>query len=273
MVLITAWLTLSVGMPTATAAQSLFVQDFEHSAPGLVTPARFATDWGIAAPASSGVDQRRLVIVVDPHDRDNQVLQVRYEAAAIGGTSAMNFVLPIESGHAAVWFSYRVRFSPDFDWVQGGKLPGLGGGDFPTGCMADGHFKGFTTRLMWRGGGRAVNYLYFPGKREPCGDDVDLSKRFEPGRWHVITQKVLLNDPGVANGQLLQYVDGHLQARLDGRIWRREATTGIDGVRIETFFGGGTLDWAPRVAQFAWFDDFKVWTVEPPDAFEKPQDR
>jgi LacI family repressor for deo operon, udp, cdd, tsx, nupC, and nupG len=268
--LFAACLTLAAGSPPAAVAQPIFTQDFERSTLGLVTPARFAVDWGIAAPASSGVDQGRLAIVSDPQQPGNHVLRVRYEAGAIGGASAMNFVLPIAPGHSAVWLSYRVRFAPDFDWVQGGKLPGLGGGDFPTGCIADGHFKGFTTRLMWRSGGRAVNYLYFPGKRERCGDDVDLGKDFERGRWHLITQKVVLNDPGVVNGQLLQYVDGRLHARLDGRIWRREAATGVEGVRIETFFGGGTLDWAPRVAQFAWFDDFKIWTGEPSDAFEPP---
>jgi len=206
---------------------------------GLYDATALRADWGVEPSTSSGVPQGRLEVVADPLDPAHHVLRVRYDAVAIGGDSAMNFRPMIERGHTSVWFQYRVMFSPDFDWVKGGKLPGLGGGDFPTGCIKTGQFDGFTTRLMWRLNGAASSYLYYPGKTDACGDDVPLGVNFERNRWYIITQQVILNDPGEANGVLVQYIDGKLLKRFDHQIWRTGAGPGIDGAKIETFFGGG----------------------------------
>jgi hypothetical protein len=56
--------------------------------------------------------------------------------------------------------SYRLKFSPGFDWKKGGKLPGLCGGEgkgnaaCPVGCSTVSKDRGFSTRLMWREDGR-----------------------------------------------------------------------------------------------------------------------
>ena len=220
-------------------------------------------DWGVEPSISSGVPQGRLEVVADPLNPKHHVLRVRYEAQSIGGDSAMNFRAPIEHGHTSVWFQYRVMFSSDFDWVKGGKLPGLGGGDFPTGCIKSGQFDGFTTRLMWRLEGRASSYLYYPGKTDACGDDIPLGVTFERNRWYTITQQVILNDPGKANGVLVQYIDGKHLKRFDHQVWRTGSAAGIDGAKIETFFGGGSMDWAPQIAQYAFYDDFLITTRSP----------
>lgn len=51
--------------------------------------------------------------------------------------------------------SYEVAFDTDFDWVKGGKLPGLRGGNL-DGCSGGNQADGdncFSARLMWRQGG------------------------------------------------------------------------------------------------------------------------
>lgn len=52
--------------------------------------------------------------------------------------------------------SYELAFDAGFDWVKGGKLPGLRGGPNPDGCSGGNEPNGtdcFSTRLMWRQNG------------------------------------------------------------------------------------------------------------------------
>jgi hypothetical protein len=43
----------------------------------------------------------------------------------------------------------RVMFPTSFDWVKGGKLPGLCTGKCPTGCANPTPSDGFSCRIMW----------------------------------------------------------------------------------------------------------------------------
>ena len=69
------------------------------------------------------------------------------------------YAAPLDLQHArSATFAYSVFFPSDFDWVKGGKLPGLYGGR--TGCSGgDAADDCFSTRLMWRRGGAGELYL------------------------------------------------------------------------------------------------------------------
>jgi hypothetical protein len=69
------------------------------------------------------------------------------------------YAAPLDISKASnVTFEYEVFFPSDFDWVKGGKLPGLYGGH--TGCSGgDPALDCFSTRLMWRAGGAGELYL------------------------------------------------------------------------------------------------------------------
>lgn len=61
-----------------------------------------------------------------------------------------------------VTLEYKVFFPGDFEWVKGGKLPGLYGGH--TRCSGgDPALDCFSTRMMWRAGGAGELYLVMPG--------------------------------------------------------------------------------------------------------------
>lgn len=52
--------------------------------------------------------------------------------------------------------SYEVAFDKGFQWVKGGKLPGLRGGSDTSGCEGGAEPNGtdcWSTRLMWRTAG------------------------------------------------------------------------------------------------------------------------
>ena len=94
----------------------------------------------------------------------SSLLQLSYPANSInpgsdpvGGADFYATPLPLDQARN-VTLEYSVYFPQDFNWVYGGKLPGLygghetcSGGDAATSC--------FSTRLMWRPGGAGELYL------------------------------------------------------------------------------------------------------------------
>ena len=81
-------------------------------------------------PWEDGVAEGRIDVIV--HGEEKR-WRVSYAVGQIGpsdGGAAWNQPFaPTEE----ITLSYVVRFSPGFDWVKGGKLPGLGGGEKTTG--------------------------------------------------------------------------------------------------------------------------------------------
>ena len=72
-----------------------------------------------------------------------------------------------------VTLEYKVFFPGDFDWVRGGKLPGLYGGH--TRCSGgNSALDCFSTRLMWRAGGAGELYLVRPGPFPSCASAHEI---------------------------------------------------------------------------------------------------
>ncbi|KAF8748020.1 hypothetical protein RHS01_11111 [Rhizoctonia solani] len=123
-----------------------------------------------------------------------------------------------------VIFSYAIKFEEGFDFVKGGKLPGLYGGATPElayGCSGgrqDGRDQCFSLRLMWRPKGEGEIYAYIPSTpsnhdalqnvppKTHCNPDFGWSIArgsfaFAAGEWTTIAERVRLNDIGCANGE------------------------------------------------------------------------
>jgi len=246
---------------TQPEGEKLLTVNFNHLPKGFYQAADFREQWGISPGNASGLSAGRLNIVTDPLNPNNNVLQVTYKAGLIGGNSAMVFNAPLKNEHKSLWLQYRVMFSPDFTWVKGGKLPGLAGGDRPTGCIDNGTFDGFSTRLMWRENGAVYGYLYYPDKKGRCGDYFSTDVHFTQGKWYTLTQHVILNDVSKSNGTFVQYINGNKILELDNIVLRNGSDVDISTIKMDTFFGGSTSDWAPEKDQHAYFDDFIVSTA------------
>jgi hypothetical protein len=95
------------------------------------------------------------------------VLQVQYPAGSfqdnnVGG--AQFYAMWNSSGSAfqSMLVTYEVAFDADFDWVKGGKLPGLRGGPDPDNCSGGNQANGtnyFSSRVMWRTDGNGEGKL------------------------------------------------------------------------------------------------------------------
>ncbi|KPV73810.1 polysaccharide lyase family 14 protein, partial [Rhodotorula graminis WP1] len=175
----------------------------------------------------------------------------------------------------------QVAFDPTFDFVKGGKLPGLSGTSSSrhgrTLCVGGRHLDScVSARLMWRPQGLGEVYAYVPTYAGFCEEgqrrgDVACDKafgtslsrgsfRFERARWHTITQLVSLNDPPLANGLLHLYLDDHLVLSHTDILWRTNPNVTLDAVLFSTFFGGGddTYNSPTSPAATSYFRRFEV---------------
>ncbi|KAF8479376.1 hypothetical protein JB92DRAFT_2800784 [Gautieria morchelliformis] len=173
-----------------------------------------------------------------------------------------------------VVFGYAVRFQQEFNFMKGGKLPGVFGGDGVqafgcTGGRKKDRCSCFDLRLMWRSNGQGELYAYLPitdsntrrlltipGSSQNPDYGISVGRgsfSFNAGTWTTVAERVKLNDLGQQNGEVEVWVDGKSVIRATGLVLRTSQSSVIQGLHFQTFFGGSTPDWASPVEQRAWF--------------------
>lgn len=235
------------------------------------------TSWqseGFSVPWVNGFNDNRAYIDDTHAQSGNKSLRILFPAAGVG---------PSESGAQAplvvpaadqYYISYWMRFSENFSWgttSEGGKLPGLAGGNRCSGCSVCNGTNGFSARLMWRPQGRAVLYLYHMDKANNCGDDLNLLDAndqpiyFQRGEWYQITQRVKINTGSNNDGEVELWVNGQHALLVENLKF---VTNGdkVDNLYFSTFHGGSGAGWAPGVDCHMWFDDVIIST-NPNDVF------
>lgn len=180
-------------------------------------------------------------------------LKVTYDEGVTGTKGGVQWKSNI-GAHEEAFASYTVCFPDDWDGVKGGKLPGLCGGDCPTG--GDDADNGFSSRYMWRPEGELVLYLYHLNKPGKFGEDLSVG-RVEPGECLELAQQVRLNDVGRKNGEITVWVNGEQTFSAQNMELRTSDWT-IDTFYFSTFFGGSGPEWAPTKEETLYFDDIAV---------------
>jgi hypothetical protein len=174
------------------------------------------------------------------------------------GSPVVEFIARFEPADE-LWLSYRVYFEPGWEWVLGGKLPGLGGGTRPTGGGGGDGDDGFSARLMWRRDGRLVVYAYHPDRPGRFGEDFPLDGRAPVGRWFTVTQRLRMNSgPERYDGLVEVWIDGERRLSRTGLRWRVDGDFGIDQLAYSSFYGGSDPSWAPSTTTYARFAEFRV---------------
>ena len=168
--------------------------------------------------------------------------------------------------------NYDVRFEPDFQFVRGGKLHGLG----PKKRITGGRPivpEGWSARVTFREGGGVKLYTYHQDMEGQYGDRGVPQKpfRFEKGRYYSVSLHVRVNDPPTAaNGFSRLYVDGELVESHESLRLRGAGgeDTLINDFLFSTFHGGNQPWNAPRDAAgdyttvHATFDNIAVYRGE-----------
>eukprot|EP00892_Ulva_mutabilis_P008553 jgi/Ulvmu1/606/UM001_0614.1 len=182
---------------------------------------------------------------------DSRYLEVKLPEGCVTSMCAMQtksaLLMPTESAT----LKFKMRFGPKFDWVRGGKLPGLCGGRCLTGCKEVTGLDGWSSRQMWRPcvwppehednsinceGGKVVAYVYHMFKEHWCGDDFEYSNELwarqyrtnrepvvpkdffqpNPDEWYTIWSHVKMNTAGPPDEAQRFERDGVLQTWLEG---------------------------------------------------------
>ncbi len=245
------------GLSSSGGGKKLVNATFQNQALGTYTQADVSADFGSTPSWNNGLSQGRASIV---QEGSNKFLRVTYPAGKFGpGEGGVQFNVDLKGDYEELFFSYRVRFAAGFDFVQGGKLPGLVGGSSPSGCTTD-LVGGFSARNMWRAGGQVEQYMYYPERTTRCGDDWKYgTAKFIPGTWHTMEHRIAMGTNGQANGIMQGFMDGKLLLNRTNVKWRVSgANYAIDTLYFSTFFGGSDVSWAPRSSQRIDFDDFVV---------------
>jgi hypothetical protein len=156
------------------------------------------------------------------------------------------------------YLRYFVRFPDGFNFVKGGKLPGLYGGRANNGRKIPDGTNGFSTRYMWRTAGAGEVYAYLPTS---VAHGTSLGRgdwTFPTGTWIELEQHVRLNTPGQNDGLIEVWLNTVPVLTKTGLTFRTTSHLRIEGLFFSTFFGGGDASWATPVDQYA---DFAAFTV------------
>jgi hypothetical protein len=205
-------------------------------------------------------------------------VRLTYDKHGYGSEAGTNFraqppkMFPAKSATLA----YKVFFPQDFDFVKGGKLPGLWGGA-PGSGGGDWNDAGFSLRVMFREKGEAVAYVYMctdqgdysgdekcklvrcqgPGfgavAHHTIGAGIVLWRgaglKFIKGVWNEVELGLTVNTMGKADGAVSLKVNG-VTREFKGVSWcgkRRD----VNGIAFTSWMGGGSKDYAPDKAQWA----------------------
>lgn len=218
-------------------------------------------DWGL----------QNITAIADPSDKFSKVLRVRYPAGSASPMVTRKTGAPVGGAQffadlgmqpqKALRLSYYLRFSKDFNFVKGGKLPGLFGGTVTDGREIPDGTNGFSTRYMWRKDGNGEIYAYLPTSSEHGTSIGRGNWQFKPETWYHVEQEVILNQPGKKDGRIRVWIDGKQVLVQDKLTFRTKDKLKIEGIFFSTFFGGGTPAWATPKDVYVDFANFSVSSV------------
>ena len=165
-----------------------------------------------------------------------------------------------------LYYGYRFKLGDDFEFIKGGKLPGIAGGKGNAGGQIPTGKDGWSVRMMWDGKGRLVQYVYHPDQEGQYGDVLyfDVVGEIERGVWHTVQTLVELNTPGKYDGKIVTWLDGKKVLTKENMRFRDVSKLKISRFQFASFFGGYGKDWAPRKEEHIYIDDVRFSATTPP---------
>lgn len=255
-----------MALGAVTSAADLPVKVELSGKPGVYTKEQWKKDWP-GCGFEGGIEPGRVEQI---GEGEEAALRVSFAPGEIGpekGGAGWRWPFGRQEGAE---LRYTLTFGPNFEFVKGGKLPGLCGGpeNVSGGHPADGE-NGFSARLMWRREGRGEVYVYHKNQPDKYGHSFPFPAdfRFPEGQPVGVRMAVTMNTPGKRDGTLRVWITlpdaaEKLMVEQTDMEWRSKDTFGVDGLYFETFYGGGDKSWAPKGQGWAEFGGMEVRAVE-----------
>ena len=196
------------------------------------------------------------------HFHQQWVLKVNFPAKKFGPLPGTQWRLSFADTRYA-FLSYDLFIPDDFDFVKGGKLPGLGGGIGNGGGKVPNGFDGWSVRFMFKEEGRLCAYSYTPDMPGKYGEKrfFRQGNRFfylPKGEWINIGLGIKMNTPGENDGEIIGFINDKPLLTESGVRFRDTYDLSIDHLLFSSFFGGNDLSYAPEEDSCLLFKDFIV---------------
>lgn len=240
----------------------VFFNDLNTESPHVYGVNDVRTKWNYRYGDVAGIKDGRVSVVPGNEPNRGNVLKIRYEANKYGlGAGGVQWRTDLGQ-HEELYVSYSVRFENLFNFVRGGKIPGLVGGHTTSGRKPSGK-DFFIGRMTFGDRGKAHQYVYHLNQRNRHGDGFPWNFRqkqryFIPGQWHRLENRIRMNTPGKKNGIIQSWFDGELAFEKNDFEFRNDVKLKINQLFFSTFFGGGDIRWATTKEEYAYFDDVIV---------------
>lgn len=156
--------------------------------------------------------------------------------------------IPLSRPVRQATLNFDVYFPSDFDFVLGGKLFGFAPKN-PVWGGQETKLEGWSSRIMWREGGRPVTYNYHQNRPGKFGEDsypVGEPNKIPLGEWVSLS---LYLDIGTGNkdGRSEVWLNGKKASELSGLSFHDKSKDApITTLALQTFFGGSSPKWAPK---------------------------
>jgi hypothetical protein len=254
-------------MPSRSQSRAdhiIYKNDFDDDPAGVYTVENLNGDWNNPA-NEGGVAAGRVRIVEGENAFRGKSLQVAYPKGNAGLRKAgAKWRTMLGGAFCELYCAYRLRFGEGFDFVRGGKIPGLAGGRGNTAGNKPNGRDGWSARMMWKRDGLVVQYVYHPDQPGTWGHnlpyDLGGQRYFKPGVWHQVEHRIVMNTPGKKNGIIQAWFDGELALDAQDLRFRDGDDLAIDCFLFSTFFGGSGPDWAATRDECITFDEFVIST-------------
>lgn len=207
----------------------------------------------------------------------NNTLRTTYPKNSCSPSSAINggfqfYASPAVFPSKKVKFQYKVMFPKKFNWVKGGKLPGIWMGNI--GANGGNHIaNGASFRIMWRARGVLEAYIYTPTNQSQ--DFMNATKSIKnnkyglsvwrgrgvavAGQWTHITITAIMNSFNDNGNGVIGLTINNLTLSFNKINWG-SSDLNIEGLMMHTFFGGSDTSWRTPTEQTVLFKDFVVDT-------------
>jgi hypothetical protein len=242
----------------------IYHNDFDDDPVGTYSVEQLKAGWR-SPEWNDGIAEGRVSIVGAPEADSGHALRVSYPKGSVGpDAGGAQWQLRLDRSYDELYCSYRIKLGSGYDFVRGGKLPGLAGGEANTGGHKPTGKDGWSARMMWREGGKMVQYVYHPDQPTIYGEDLGWTIEspcvFTPGTWQRVEHHVVMNTPGRHDGIVQGWLDGILALDVRTLRFRDVGSFAIDMLYFSTFFGGADPSWAATRDEHVYFDDFVVST-------------
>ncbi|SEA76720.1 hypothetical protein SAMN05660964_02378 [Thiothrix caldifontis] len=231
---------------------------FDQNTLGSYTEADYFRDWNCPS-WNMGLNNANIVKGQDAHSGQGLRIKLLKGSSGCHSDDCANWKPHIGTQLDSLYYSYWVKFPANFDFVRGGKLPGIGSAEPRVGGEKPDGRDGWSVRMMWEKDGKPGQYVYHPDQPKNFGDFFPWdTPPLEKEKWYHIKTFMRLNTPGKRDGIITTWLNGKEVLNQRDLRFRIGNDLKIERFLFAVFFGGTGAEWAPKRDMLLYLDDFTL---------------